>query len=224
MIPFGLCRSRLILGANPINGGSHLSRFVNNQMKRYFTPEQIQATLTQCQAEGINTWQSGPGGNLIAYRQYVAHGGEMHYIALASQSEANPTMLQDLVAGGAIGVAHHGEVTDVFWREGKMDQVQDYCKQIRDAGIQVGSHPHSRRRRPVVSEGWDVDFYVLSLRAPPHPPAVARSAGHVPLPHKAVYLERDHRCSRLCAAPATLPRHQDLAGRLATSMEWWRPL
>ncbi len=37
-IPFGPhSLSRLILGANPINGGSHLSRFVNQQMKRYFT-------------------------------------------------------------------------------------------------------------------------------------------------------------------------------------------
>ena len=38
IVPFGTSHiSRLILGANPINGGSHLSRFVNNQMKRYFT-------------------------------------------------------------------------------------------------------------------------------------------------------------------------------------------
>ena len=101
-IQFGDHRlSRLILGANPINGGSHLSRFVNNQMKQYFTPEQIQTTLSRCQAEGINTWQSGTG-NLAAYQDYIDDGGQMQYIALAadsadSQSDDNPTMLDDLV-------------------------------------------------------------------------------------------------------------------------------
>ena len=45
-MPFGPhTLSRLILGANPINGGSHLSRFVNQQMKRYFTEERIQELL-----------------------------------------------------------------------------------------------------------------------------------------------------------------------------------
>ena len=86
-IPFGdVHLSRLILGANPINGGSHLSRFVNNQMKRYFTPAQVQATLAQCQAAGINTWQSGLG-NLAAYRAYIDAGGEMHYIALSHAAD-----------------------------------------------------------------------------------------------------------------------------------------
>ena len=43
-IPFGdYALSRLIVGANPVNGGSHLSRFVNVQMKRYFTFERILA-------------------------------------------------------------------------------------------------------------------------------------------------------------------------------------
>ena len=31
--------SRLIVGANTINGGTHLSRFLNLHMRRYFTPE-----------------------------------------------------------------------------------------------------------------------------------------------------------------------------------------
>lgn len=33
--------SRLICGANCFNGGSHLSVFVNHQMREYYTPEQI---------------------------------------------------------------------------------------------------------------------------------------------------------------------------------------
>lgn len=192
-IPFGDVRlSRLILGANPINGGSHLSRFVNNQMKRYFTPECIQATLAQCQADGINTWQSGMG-NLQAYREYVDGGGEMRYIALSADYEAQPTMLEDLVAGGTLAVAHHGEVTDVFWREGRIDKVHEYCKRIRDAGAMVGISTHIPDVvNHVVSEGWDVDFFMCCVyeRHRTREQLLAR-LGHVPLPLNEVYLEDD---------------------------------
>lgn len=192
-IPFGDVQlSRLILGANPINGGSHLSRFVNNQMKRYFTPEQVQATLKQCREAGINTWQSGPG-NLAAYREYIDAGGEMHYIALASDSADHPMMLEDLVAGGTVGVAHHGEVTDIFWREGRMDKVREYCRRIRDAGVMVGISTHIPDVVDyVVSDGWDVDFFMCCVYERHRTRAqLLERLGHVPLPLKEVYLEDD---------------------------------
>ena len=81
--PYSL--SRLICGANPFNAGSHLSVFVNHQMRRYFTPEQVLKTLRRCQQVGINCWQSGLG-NLELYRRFVDEGGQMHYIAIESRS------------------------------------------------------------------------------------------------------------------------------------------
>lgn len=48
--------SRLICGTNPFDGGSHLSVFVNYEMRRYYTPEQILKTLRHCQEAGINCW------------------------------------------------------------------------------------------------------------------------------------------------------------------------
>ena len=53
--------SRLVCGANPFNGGSHLSGFVNREMKSYYTPEQILKTLRRCEEVGITCWQSGTG-------------------------------------------------------------------------------------------------------------------------------------------------------------------
>ncbi|MCR4411704.1 MAG: hypothetical protein NUV77_04670, partial [Thermoguttaceae bacterium] len=44
--------SRLICGANCFNAGSHLSVFVNHEMRRYYTPEQILKTLRRCQEVG----------------------------------------------------------------------------------------------------------------------------------------------------------------------------
>jgi hypothetical protein len=155
-IRFGPHRvSRLILGSNPINGGSHLSRFVNQQMKRYFTPARVLELLWHCQALGINTWQSGPGHNLDLYRQFREQGGQMHYISLA----ADPDPIEQLVAGGAIGIAHHGEVTDVLWKEGRIETVREYCKRLRDAGTMVGVSTHIPAVvEAIVSQGWDVDF------------------------------------------------------------------
>ena len=193
-IPFGPHRvSRLILGANPINGGSHLSRFVNMQMKRYFTDEQIQALLRQCRDEGINTWQSGPGANLEAVKAFRAAGGEMHYIALAQASDDYPTMLEDLVAGGTIGVAHHGEFTDVAWREGHMAEVRDYCRRIRDTGVQVGVSTHIPEVVDAIeSAGWDVDFFMCCVYERHRTrEQLLELLGHVPLPLKEVYLESD---------------------------------
>ena len=58
-IPFGkYSLSRLVCGANPFNAGSHLSTFVNEKMRRYYTPEQVLKTLRRCEAVGINGWQS----------------------------------------------------------------------------------------------------------------------------------------------------------------------
>ena len=150
--------SRLILGANPINGGSHLSRFVNLQMKRYFTPERVLELLRHCEGLGINAWQSG-SVNLDGYKAFRAQGGKMYYISLAREDPADPDMLQRLAAAGTIAIAHHGEVTDTLWRSGKIDRVRAYCKKIRDAGVMVGVSTHM----PVVldhiiSANWDVDF------------------------------------------------------------------
>jgi hypothetical protein len=162
-------------------------------MKRYFTAERIQTLLQQCEAEGINAWQSSPGPNLRAYRTYVEAGGQMHYLALASESADNPTMLEDLVAGGTVGVAHHGEVTDVFWREGKIDRVREYCRKIRDSGTLVGISTHIPDVVDhVVSENWDVDFFMCCVYERHRTrEQLLQLLGHVPVPLKEVYLESD---------------------------------
>ncbi len=225
MISFGnYTLSRLILGANPINGGSHLSRFVNMQMKRYFTPARIQQILAACEAAGINTWQSGPG-NLEDYRTYVSGQGTLHYIALASEREDDPDMLERLVAGGTIGVAHHGEVTDVFWKTGQMDKVETYCKRIRDAGVMVGVSTHIPDVVDyIISHDWDVDFFMCCVYERHRTPEELKALlGHVPLPPKEVYLESDpprmYRAMRQTPKPC-LAFKILAAGRLCDKQAW----
>lgn len=217
--------SRLILGANPINGGSHLSRFVNQQMKRFFTDQRIQELLAHCEELGINTWQSGPGRNLAAYQAYRAAGGEMHYISLARRDPDHPELLAQLASAGVIATAHHGEVTDVMWKQGQIAQVREYCKAIRDTGMMVGISTHIPDVIDhAVSEDWDVDFFMCCVYERHRTPEELRALlGHVPLPPREVYLEEDpprmfrvmREADQPCLAFKILA-----AGRLCDRQEW----
>ncbi len=63
-----------------------------------------------------------------------------------------------------IGVFLWGMLTDILWREGKIDMARDFLARIRDAGVQVGVATHIPEVIEYVEEkGWDVDFYMASL-------------------------------------------------------------
>ncbi len=72
--------SRLIAGSNPLNGGSHLSTFVNKQMRRYFTDDNVLAHLQDCYKLGINAWQS-VSGNLHWYQMLKEQNTPIKFIA-----------------------------------------------------------------------------------------------------------------------------------------------
>jgi hypothetical protein len=215
--------SRLIAGSNTINGGSHLSRFVNAQMKRYFTPEQVQRFLAHCQELGINTYQSGKG-NLDAYTQYLEHG-KLHFLSLWRDDPDDPTALDELVSAGTIGVFHHGEVTDTMWKSGRIDQVREACKKIRDSGAMVGVSTHMPDVVDhILSEGWDVDTFMCCVYERHRTREELRALlGHVPIPVNEVYLEDDpprmFRMMRQTEVPC-LAFKILAAGRLCDKPEW----
>ncbi len=224
-ISFGPHRlSRLIAGSNTINGGSHLSRFVNAQMKRYFTPQRVQSFFRHCQELGINAFQSSKY-NLDAYTQYVAQGGEMHYLALWRDDPDDPNALKRLVSAGTIGIAHHGEVTDVLWKEGQIDTVREDCRKIRDSGAMVGVSTHIPDVVDhIVSQDWDVDFYMCCVYERHRTREELKALlDHVPIPVKEVYLEDDpprmfkvmRQTDKPCLAFKILA-----AGRLCDKPEW----
>ena len=215
--------SRLIAGSNTINGGSHLSRFVNAQMKRYFTPEQVQRFLAHCQELGINTYQSGKG-NLDAYTQYLEHG-KLHFLSLWRDDPDDPTALDELVSAGTIGVFHHGEVTDTMWKSGRIDQVREACKKIRDSGSMVGVSTHMPDVVDhILSEGWDVDTFMCCVYERHRTREELRALlGHVPIPVNEVYLEDDpprmFKMMRQTEVPC-LAFKILAAGRLCDKPEW----
>ncbi len=213
--------SRLICGANPFNGGSHLSVFVNHQMRRYFTPEQILKTLRRCQEVGVNCWQSGLGA-IDLYRRFVDEGGQMHYIAIAA---GKPEGIEKLRQGGCIAIAHHGETTDRMFKEGRIDDMHDYLKRVRDSGLLVGVSTHMPDVVDTVeSKGWDIDYYMTCVyERHRSAEALEQLLGQAPIPVGEVYLPNDpprmfrmvRQTKRPCLAFKILA-----AGRLSERKHW----
>jgi hypothetical protein len=212
--------SRLICGTNPFNGGSHLSVFVNEAMKEYYTEQQILKTLSRCRQVGINCWQAG-GGNYNLYQRLIEQGGRMHYLSLGQDSAE----ISELAAAGTIGIAHHGEVTDRLFKSGGFDKIHDYLKRVRDAGLMVGVSTHMPAViEEVESRGWDVDFYMACVYER-HRTAeeLEKLLGQAPIPVGEVYLPNDpprmfkvmRQTKRPCLAFKILA-----AGRLSKKKEW----
>jgi hypothetical protein len=213
--------SRLICGANPFYGGSHLSVFVNRAMKEYYTPEQVFETLRRCQEVGINTWQSGVA-HVESYRQFVDQGLKMQYIAIAAGKQST---IERLSHGGCIGIAHHGEVTDRLFKQGKIDEAHDYLKRVRDAGLLVGVSTHMPDVVDTIeSKGWDLDYYMCCLyERHRSKQELERLLGQAPIPVGEVYLPSDpprmfsvmNQTRRPCLAFKILA-----AGRLSERRQW----
>ena len=189
-VPFGKVRlSRLICGSNPFNAGSHLSNFVNQEMRSYYTPEQILKTLRRCEQAGINCWQTSGLANMDLYRQLVDEGSRMHAISLGR----DPADFPALAKGGCLAVAHHGEVTDNLFKAGKLDEVRDFLSRVRDAGMLAGVSTHMPAVVDAIeSKGWEPDYYMTCVYERNRSnEELKKLLGYVPIPPREVYLEED---------------------------------
>jgi hypothetical protein len=212
--------SRLICGSNPFNGGSHLSDFVNREMKSYFTAEQILKTLRRCEEVGITCWQSGMGNSEL-YRRHIDEGGTMKFLAI----ESDARHIAPLVKAGTIGIAHHGETTDHFFKTGRIDQVADFLKRVKDAGLMAGVSTHMPAVVDIIeSKGWELDYYMTCVYERHRTKEeLEKLLGQAPLPIGEVYLSKDpprmykavQRTKRPCLAFKILA-----AGRLSDRREW----
>ncbi len=167
LVPFGPHKiSRLIVGGNPISGNSHVSAALDDEMRDYFTTRRVQRLLSDCENAGINAWQSrGDRYVLRMLNEHRLEGGRLQWIAQTASELADiPKNIHDIAAAGAIGIYHHGTSTDRFWRSGKIDQVRERLKVMRDVGVRVGLGTHMPEVIDYAEEkGWDVDFYMACV-------------------------------------------------------------
>lgn len=157
--------SRLLVGHNPIKGNSHFSRELDREMRDYFSADSRRGRelLRRAEEMGINTCQMGSPTIEEMLRAHYAEGGKIQWIATfysmpGKGKEELKRILQ--MNPKPIAAQHFGNNTDQLMREGKIDQVRDTLKMLRDAGLLVGLCSHNHEVIDYVeNKGWDVDFY-----------------------------------------------------------------
>ena len=164
-VPFGRHQiTRLVSGGNPLCGNSHVSEETNAEMRAYFTDETVVRYLHRVQQAGIDTLQArGDYHRILHWRElFQREGGRLQWIAQTASEMADVFQnIRVIAAAGAIGIYHHGTQTDRFWAEGRIDQVADYLKCMRDCGVRGGLGTHIPQVIEYAEEkGWDVDFYM----------------------------------------------------------------
>lgn len=156
--------TRFMSGGNPLCGNAHFTKEMGNDMREYFTAEQVVKFLHEVQAHGINTLQArGDFHRILYWRElFMREGGQLHFIAqTASEMHDLYSNIRVIAAAGAEAIYHHGTRTDNLWLDGKIDEVEDYLKCMRDTGVQVGIASHIPEVLDYVEDkGWDVDFYM----------------------------------------------------------------
>lgn len=158
--------TRLIIGGNPFSGGSHFSPELDRAFMDYYTNANIVAALLEAEHHGINTFL-GRGDRHIqrALREYRNAGGTLQWIAqTASELRDLPGHIRQVASAGAVGIYHHGSRTDALWNEGRLDEVRELLKVIRDCGVLVGLGTHHPEVIVYAEEqDWDLDFYMASM-------------------------------------------------------------
>jgi len=185
--------SRLVAGCNQFYGYSHFNVLLDDLMRDWNTPDRVCQTLRQCEQDGINAYQYAyVEGNrsLSDLECYRSEGGKIQLIAVhigKSPVEEVAKRIQP------IALYHHGEAVDVLFRDGKMEQVQEYTKRLRQTGVMVGIGTHKPEVVEYVEErNWDVDFYLLcAYNRTRTAEEIRKLLGVVPVAPGELYLETD---------------------------------
>ncbi|MFB3924254.1 MAG: hypothetical protein ACE145_21240 [Terriglobia bacterium] len=183
--------SRLIIGSNQFYGYSHFNGLLDETMREWNTPDRVCQTLRQCEQNGINSYQFSYHDRSVSdLKRYRAANGGMHLIAVNFAKTPVEKVMKTLPP---IAMYHHGEATDVLFRQGKMHEVQEYTKKLRQTGVLVGVGTHKPEVVEYVEErGWDVDFYLLcAYNRTRTREEVRKLLGVMPVSPKEVYLESD---------------------------------
>jgi hypothetical protein len=158
--------TRLIVGGNPFYGYSHFNRLYSQHMVEWATPERVCGVLRQCEQNGINCWQfSHTERTMSDLRRHREEGGNLKWILLShAEIENDHKLIKEVVRQRPIGIVHHGGSAERKRRQGKIQEVRDFLKAVRDSGVLVGLSTHDPTfLEEAESQNWDVDFYMTAL-------------------------------------------------------------
>ena len=155
--------TRLICGGNPLSGYSHVSREMDWEMVRYYTMPNVLALLDECWRHGINTVQTrGDRYMMRAYLEHRQNGGQMQWIAQTASEFADiKANINEIMRYEPIAIYNHGTHTDNCWHTGRMEEVHDVVRAIKDTGLPAGVGTHIPEVIEYIEEkDWEVDFYM----------------------------------------------------------------
>lgn len=167
MVNFGGAKvSRLICGCNPITGYSHFSEEKDWEFRKYYNFENTLKLVAECEKNGINTMQLR--GDKFYLRLVLDHrerGGKMNFIFVtANELKDIKANIREMKQYGPIAVYFHGTYVDNTWHEGKIDEIRDYIKFMKDNGIYAGVGSHIPEVIEYAEENkWENDFYMCCL-------------------------------------------------------------
>ena len=147
---------RLVSGCNSFYGYAHFNPILSGIMKEYYSQDRVCDVLHRCNQYGINALNFFPAPRAQEdLEKFQAQGGKLH---LVCQGLDDPMPM--IKAIKPLAVYYHGERTDKALQEGRMEDVKEWCKKVRDTGTMVGVGTHKPEIIAMVEEqNWDVDFY-----------------------------------------------------------------
>ena len=165
---FGNTISKLIVGDNPFTGHSYIEDVAGkHEMLRYYTAENIKATLREIEAQGITTMLPLADPYIVRILQeYEYEGGNLKYIWQPYMSMRQDVSMKSLKAlKGTIGIYHQGTTTDRLYKQGEIQQIKDNIKMWRDGlEVPVGLASHQPKViEQCEEEDWGAEFYLASL-------------------------------------------------------------
>lgn len=163
---FDLCGkkiTRLVCGGNPFSGFSHVSQELDWEMIQYYTMPRLLGILDECWANGINTFQSrGDRHQMRLSLEHRLNGGKVQWIAQTASEFADiRANVAEIARYEPVAIYHHGTHTDNRWHLGKIDEIADIVKAIKDHGLPAGIGSHIPEVIEYAEEkGWETDFYM----------------------------------------------------------------
>jgi hypothetical protein len=144
-------------------------------MKEYYTDERVVQFFLSCEKAGINTWQTGIIPRVLHLMDMARDAGcKLQWLPVAdpwwqnapskSWGDSEAAVLETvqlLAKKKPIAIAHHGEVSDVLYRNGKLERIRTFLNAVHDLGIVAGVSTHNPAVIEAVEEkGWPADFYM----------------------------------------------------------------
>jgi hypothetical protein len=163
---FGTPVSRLILGDNPINGHSYIPNICpGGEMMDYFTAQKVVDCLFEAEQLGYNACLPLASDFMLrVIRQYRNEGGRMNLIFQPYPAIAINVNVWQMRSFDPIAVYHQGTTTDTLVEAGRIGELRDNIKKLKEMGKPVGLGTHV----PEVihrseDEDWGIDFYMACL-------------------------------------------------------------